>query len=349
MMGPSGSMLTLELVDQESSFPWDDYVHSHPRGTLFHTADWLETCQRTQGARLVKLGFLDAGKPAGIFPVFLRRFGLLQVAASPMKVEDSPYLGPLWTEESHFSAVISGFDRFLRSRGVHFIRFHSMDRLEEGELLRLGYHHILRHTHVIDLTRGEAGVWKRMQGSARRNIRKAEKSGVEVMTADPGEHLETYLELATRLYTDQSKTLPNTAGFYRSILSGALARYTELVVARAEDRIISAAILMVFKDRAFYLDGANDKRFGSLNGSAAVQWFLIRRAIERGCRLYDFVGSDLPWIARFKAKFGGDLVPYSLFEKARPSWVFPLRRLYGSRLKPLAQKLRASLVRVRSP
>jgi hypothetical protein len=339
-------MLTLQEVDRKSSFPWDDYVHGHPRGTLFHTSEWLEACARTQGARLVRLGFLDAGKPVGIFPVFLRRFGILQVAASPMKVEDSPYMGPLWTDESHFHAVIAGFDRHLRKLGVHFIRFHSMDRLEEGDLPRLGYHHILRHTHVIDLTQGETGVWKRMQGSARRNIRKAEKSGVEVTTADPSRHLDTYLDLATRLYMDQSKTLPNTAEFYRSILSGTLARHTELVVARAGDRIISAAILMVFKDRAFYLDGANDKRFGPLNGSAAVQWFLIRRAMEKGCRLYDFVGSDLPWIARFKAKFGGELVQYSLFEKARPSWVFPLRRLYGSRFKPLAQKLRASLVRV---
>src|SRR6476661_8092815 len=86
------SVHTLEVREfSDSAERWDAIALAH--GTLFHSADWLRVLETTQGARLRKLGVYDAGRLVGVLPLFLKRYLMLNVGASPFVVEDTPYLG----------------------------------------------------------------------------------------------------------------------------------------------------------------------------------------------------------------------------------------------------------------
>jgi lipid II:glycine glycyltransferase (peptidoglycan interpeptide bridge formation enzyme) len=65
-----------------------------------------------------------------------------------------------------------------------------------------------------------------------------------------------------------------------------------------------------------------------MSPNSLLQWVGIRDAKASGARRYDFVGSDLPWLARYKAGFGAELREYPCLEFARPRLLFRLRDLY---------------------
>jgi hypothetical protein len=77
-----------------------------------------------------------------------------------------------------------------------------------------------------------------------------------------------------------------------------------------------------------------------LNPSNLVLWKAVERAAERGCREFDFVGSDIPRLARFKESFGGELVEHSCIEWASSRAVWMAREWWRRRGHQLAARLR---------
>src|SRR5258708_3813934 len=50
---------------------WDDYVHRHPSGTLFHLTAWKRAIEKTFGYEPRYLVVEDRGKIRGVLPLFL--------------------------------------------------------------------------------------------------------------------------------------------------------------------------------------------------------------------------------------------------------------------------------------
>ena len=64
-----------------------------------------------------------------------------------------------------------------------------------------------------------------------------------------------------------------------------------MVVASLDGTTIAFALIVHYKDTVYYLDAVSDKRYNKYNANSAIQWFIIRWAIDNGFDYYDFVGS----------------------------------------------------------
>ncbi|WP_447976729.1 lipid II:glycine glycyltransferase FemX [Candidatus Nitrospira bockiana] len=306
---------------------WDLIVERHPAGTLFHTRGWLELLGHTQGARLLALGLFRHGRLVGVCPVFLRRMGPFMIAGSPLVAEDTPYLGPV-VDPAFLPDVLTRLSDILAGHGARFIRmllspaygFAALPRYEVKE----------KRTHVVDLELGRDQLWTRMEGRARTAIRKAEKSNVEIVWASPQSYLEEYWKMVEDVYGRQGRRPPNPLAFYRRLFDTCYPASVAMLLARHEGRMVGGMILAWQKDRAYYLNGASYRSCQPLGVNSLLQWEAMQWAAKLGCRWYDFVGSDLPWLARFKESFGGTLTPYLAIEHAS-SWVVRLcRRQYAT-------------------
>ncbi len=336
---------TLHIVEVGDSFveSWDRYVENNSKGTTFHNTAWLKLCEKHQGIRLVRLTFKENGNLVGVFPLFIKRMAWIKVAASPFTVEDTPYLGPIVDNDQLIPQVILAIEGYLSAQKVNFFRLISHIKHDATLFDQFGYHHTVRHTHILDLSSGKTAVWNKMKGSARTAIRKSEKTGVRVVFAEDKGTLDRFYELSRELYIRQGKVPPNSKLFYSDICFGELRKVSRLVAAEHNGKIIACAIIITSKNVVYYLDAVSDKNYNNLSPSSGIQWFIIQWAIDNGFKYYDFVGSDFPWIAKFKDSFGGSLVEYSLWEKASPSWIMSLRMFYGRSLKPAWQKVKSKL------
>lgn len=172
-----------------------------------------------------------------------------------------------------------------------------------------------------DLLSGFNQLW-------RRNIKKADKAGVEVVhgTCDdlPAFH-EVYVETAQRdRFTPRG--LPYFQRMYRAMTSEDDERLT-LYLARHEGRVLAATTMVTVGRHAWYSYGASSNEGRDVRPSNAIQWAMIRDALARGCAVYDLRGiSDtldpddhLFGLIQFKLGTGGHAQEYL------GEWDLPLR------------------------
>ena len=171
----------------------------------------------------------------------------------------------------------------------------------------------------------------------RRNIRKAEKSGVQVRLGtreDLTDFHRVYVETAER-----DKFTPRGQVYFERMwdaLNGASPNndgYHELTLHLAEyDGHLAAATIMIrVGDRAWYSYGASTTADRDVRPSNALQWHMITRAHEAGCRVYDLRGisatldpaNHLIGLVRFKVGSGGYAQEYV------GEWDYPLRPVWA--------------------
>jgi lipid II:glycine glycyltransferase (peptidoglycan interpeptide bridge formation enzyme) len=168
----------------------------------------------------------------------------------------------------------------------------------------------------------------------RRNIRKAEKSGVQVRVgtrSDLADFHRVYVETAER-----DKFTPRGQVYFERMwdaLNSGDHRYHELTLHLAEhDGHLAAATIMIrVGDRAWYSYGASTTADRDVRPSNALQWHMITRAHEAGCGVYDLRGisatldptNHLIGLVRFKVGSGGYAQEYV------GEWDFALRPIWA--------------------
>ena len=168
----------------------------------------------------------------------------------------------------------------------------------------------------------------------RRNIRKAEKSGVQVRLGtreDLADFHRVYVETAER-----DKFTPRGRVYFERMwdaLNGGDDDHHELTLHLAEyDGHLAAATIMIrVGDRAWYSYGASTTADRDVRPSNALQWHMITRAHEAGCRVYDLRGisatldpaNHLIGLVRFKVGSGGYAQEYV------GEWDYALRPIWA--------------------
>lgn len=320
-------MNELILKDQIPIDEWDNFLSAHKIGTMFHASAWLEILRRNHGGALLRLGFYKGAELVGLLPLIVKKIGPLRVAASPFIVEDTPYLGFV-LDRAHLDASLAVLVDFQERSKIHFLRLLQRENLEPASFEENGFAAIRKHTHILDLSNSEDAIWKGFKGPCRTAVRKAEKEGVEIKKIHDRDFLETYYDMLDQLYRRQGLSTPNSKQFYLDLWDAFARTNLTIFAAIKEQKCIAASIFGHDRDRYYYLNGASLAEYSHLRANNLIHWSAIKYAKSRGALSYDFVGSDIPRLARFKGTFGGELVVCTCLERPSAKWVFLLRKHY---------------------
>lgn len=181
----------------------------------------------------------------------------------------------------------------------------------------------LRGRSEADLLAGMNQLW-------RRNIKKTEKNGVTVRVGDAsdlGTFHQVYLETAERdRFTPRG--LEYFERMYRVMSAEDPARI-RVYLAEHESDVLAATVFIRVGEHAWYSYGASTAAKRELQGSTAIQWRMMRDALDAGATVYDLrgitntVAEDNPHIGliRFKVGTGGEAV------RLAGEWDLPLNRV----------------------
>lgn len=319
-------MLELRELDNDMICKWNELVYSLPGGTIFHTLKWLKIIEKNQHLQTKYIGIFFDNRLVGVFPLFIQKFWFIKVAASPFVVEDTPYMGPV-IDPSHIPDFLPALDAYLKKNKIHYLRIISNSSYDVENADR-SYVFIKKYTHILDLKRTKEELWKNLEGRCRTAIRKARKSGVVVDIMKTRDYINKYYSILEQVYHSQNKPCPNSREFYCDMWDGFSQSNAIFLSARYRGKIIAGVIIISDRDRAYYLNGVSKHEFRFLSASNLLLWEAINIVKEKGAEQFDFVGSDIPRLAKFKKSFGGQLVMHSLVEKSGSKWVSMLRDKY---------------------
>ncbi len=178
--------------------------------------------------------------------------------------------------------------------------------------------------------RDEDALLKGFNQLWRRNIKKADKAGVEV-TRGSYDDLAAFHELYVETAARDAFTPRPLVYFHRMwlALTGEDAARLRLYLARHEDDLVAATTMVQVGEHAWYSYGASSTAKRDVRGSNAIQWRMLRDAREGGAAVYDLRGiSDtldeadpLYGLIQFKLGTGGEAVEYL------GEWDLPINRL----------------------
>ena len=209
-------------------------------------------------------------------------------------------------------------------------------RVERGErLLNIA-------TYVVDLAQSKDDLWKGLNATARKMVRKAEKSGaVFHSTVSNPEVIDAFYRLYLPMARTNRLAIPNRADIDNMSKGGDL-RCTYCT--DKDGRIEIVNLLYLCENIAFYMHGAG--RADITGAGQFIQWNNLLLAQQLGCRWYDLGGvpdpNCLDGIHVFKKSIGGAFV--SLGQEYRCQGTL---FLLAERIRRASRTIRASAVRVR--
>ena len=161
----------------------------------------------------------------------------------------------------------------------------------------------------LDLTRSTGELSAAMRPHWRRQLRKAEKGGLEVVegAADPlfGDFIRLYREMVRRKRFAE----PNDISHFRSTQQRLPPHLKmRILLSKKDGESCSGLVCSAMGDTAIYLFGATSDSALETRGSYLLHWTLIRRLKDFGTRIYDLHGINPeanPGTYRFKAGLCG--------------------------------------------
>ncbi|MFJ4775176.1 lipid II:glycine glycyltransferase FemX [Streptomyces sp. NPDC088762] len=181
----------------------------------------------------------------------------------------------------------------------------------------------LANRSLDDVLKGFNQLW-------RRNIKKAEKAGVEVVQGGY-EDLPTWQHLY-EITAERDKFRPRPLSYFQrqwTALNSEDPNRMRLYIAKHEGEPLAAATMLTVGQHVWYSYGASANHKREVRPSNAMQWRMLRDSYALGAGVYDLRGiSDtldendhLFGLIQFKVGTGGEAVEYV------GEWDFPLNKV----------------------
>ncbi len=308
--------MALRFARIESKDEWETFLLQHAPGALFQSWLWGEV-QHALGFSVWRFGFYNIKELVGIVQIVkvnAKRGKFLHIRHGPVFI-------------SHEKDTWLNFIKIVRDlaqkEGVWFIRMSPL--LEDTHAHKLLFSHlgmIPSAIHamdgelcwVLDLNKTEDELLQQMRKTTRYEIRRALKLGIQVNRYDNETLMDTFLALYKE--TSHRHGFVPHGGLREEFRIFARERKAELFLGSFEGKILAGALVLYYGDCAIYHHGAS--LTSRVPVSYLIQWEAIKRAKERGMKIYNFWGIapeeslHHPWrgITLFKKGFGGRQISY---------------------------------------
>lgn len=317
---------TLAEIEASGYAAWFEANRSALVGrSPFHEPAWLDAVSRGVGFDLAFVGVSDGKDVVAVIPGFLTRRGPFRLFGSPLRGTMTSYLGPValdprlaGTDQRELIVACADFAR--RRWRAGYARFTVRDAPSEptpppGP----AWHQQHPPSYRLDLSPGEEAVFASLRSSCRRNVRKTQRDGVEIVPFGDARLFHGMLQDTFRRHASTSW---HTVRFFETIMGELIPRGLLWGWgARYDGRIIAAGLFLHDDREVHFLSGASVSGYGTLPTSYLLHWHAIAHATREGLTVFNTEASGIRSIDRFKESFNPVLERRgTLMWAPRPVW-----------------------------
>ena len=278
--------VVVRSLDAASEAAWDRFVDATPTGTFFHRAGWAKVIEAAFGhATHFTLAERD-GAITGVLP--LGRVKTLAFGDTLISVPFCVYGGPLAADAESEAALVAHAQALLERTGASALEFRQLappaDALPDGWLERPDLYVTFRKKIVAD---HEANM-KAIPRKQRAMVRKAIQNGLTSVIGRDIDGLH-------RIYAESVRNLgtPVFSRRYFRILMQVFGNDADVVTILNKDLPVAAVMNFYFRDQVLPYYGGGTLAARACAGNDFLYWETMRRAADRGCRLFDFGRSKI--------------------------------------------------------
>jgi len=277
---------------------WDRFVHAHPEGTFFHLAGWRTVLERAFGHRSYYLLAQDDAGVQGVLPLARVRSRLFGDAliSTPFCV----YGGAIATSEATRRALEDSAFDLAQSLGVDYLELRNRRRCRPelpSKDLYVTFRKQIHPDHEANL----AAIPRKQRAMVRKGI-----------GAGLGVELDDGVDRLYRVYSDSVRNLgtPVFSRRYLDVLREVFPKECEVQSITLAGTPVAAVLSFYFRDEVLPYYGGGTAQARDCYANDFMYWALMRRAAERGVRIFDYGRSKRDSGSfRFKTHWGFEPEP----------------------------------------
>jgi hypothetical protein len=312
------SASNMEVVDPAVYPGWDELVASHPAATFFHTAGWARVLSETYGYHAAYFIARDRERLATLIPFMEIQSWITGKRGVSLPFTDE--CAPILQDGMCGGSALSHVMEVAGGRGWKTVEFRGRVRELSDPPSAEEY-----LSHELDLTETEEALCSRFRPNVQRNIRKAERAGIEVSIDGTSLGVREFYRMNCLTRRDHGLP-PQPLLFFENLRKHVLEKdLGTLLLARYRGKAIAGAVFLHFGRMAIYKYGASDRRHQDLRANNLVFREGIRILCARGFQSLSFGRTDLAHegLRQFKLSWGPKetRLQYYRFDVRSKTWL----------------------------
>ncbi len=306
---------------------FNQFIAEHETGDLLQAWEWGDLKSKS-GWKPIRVLAEKDGKIVAAASLLKR--SIPKVGKSIIYASRGPVLDT--TNAALVNEFIAGLRPLLRRHGAILLKIDPPvpveDTVSKANIEAAGFQRISLEgfggtqplcVMQLDLMRDKVALLQSFKEKWRYNIRLSERKGIKVREVCTREDLPVFYELLKET-CERDGFLVRGYTYFEDMWDALEPKgYLNLAIAYYEDTPLSGVLIYTFGDRAWYTYGASSNLHRNLMPNHLIQWKMICRAIDAGCKWYDFRGvspksgagdDHLEGLNRFKEGFNPRFVEY---------------------------------------
>jgi FemAB-related protein (PEP-CTERM system-associated) len=290
----------IKTLDVANYQRWDDFVQTSTDATFFHQAGWKEVIERAFGHKTYFFYAEIEGKITGILP--LVHINSLFFGNTLVSIAPCVYGGIVSGDEQSYLELDKEACRLAEELGV--------DSLEMRNRVQKNRERPYKKLYVTFRKELDADVEKNFLAIPRKQramVRKGIEAGLTSV-------IDSNIDRIYRAYSESVRNLgtPVFSKKYFQTLKDVFADQCEVLTVEHKGQLIASVMSFYFKDEILPYYGGGTDLARELKGNDFMYWEVMRRAVEKGIKVFDFGRSKIGTGSySFKKNWG--FIPAPLF------------------------------------
>jgi len=289
---------------------WDDYVLTIKNTSIFYSSFWAKVLQQSYGYKPIYVTQFSNSSLETLVP--LMSINSKITGARGVSLPFTDYCNPLVSDQKYFETIFQELISVGQNSNWKSLEFKGGAELFQDKQCSLNF-----YNHVLHLT-DETSLHAKLKTNTKRNIKKAEREGVQVFIDNSSDSMENFYRL--NCITRKKHGLPpQPKQFFKNFYEFIIKENHGIIVSAVKnDTILAASIFLHFKDRVVYKYGASDTKHLHLRANNLVMWEAIKYYTEKKLTFFDFGKTDLTneGLRRYKLSWGAEekLIKYFKYD-----------------------------------
>jgi len=313
---------------------WDSFIDKHPHGTVFQSHSMYLLFQNTKKFKPVILAALDENKLTAILlAVIIKEYSSpIGFFTSRTVIYGGPLIDPsVKNSDEVLDSMLKELIHQVKNKSIfiQFRNFFDWDK-QKQVFTNNGFNNLERLNLLVDTSSDEI-IKKRMSNSKIRQVKKALKTGAEIIHPENIDQVNKFYDILYYLYKYKvKKPLPDRSffeNFYEQTKNGKLG---VILLIKYNNEIVGGIVSPVHKGKIiyeWYICGL-DKEYKEVYPSVLATWAGIDYAVKNNLRTFDFMGVGVPGrdygVREFKKKFGGEMVNFGRFGRVNNKFLYSI-------------------------
>ena len=315
-----------DIIDPLATVNYDKMLSDTPGASFFHTSAWARVLVESYRYNPIYFADISSDRFSTLVPLMEIRSVLTGKRGVSLPFTD--YCEPITPAGEDCSGLLDSIIKFGRKAGWKYVEFRP-----GRELTHFTPASAMHFGHALDISNGESALLSGFRESTQRNIKKADKEGVDVTISHSSESVAEFFRLNC-LTRKMHGLPPQPYRFFKKIYEHIISKGHGIVaLASAQGKYVAASVYFNFGSQAIYKYGASDRNYQHLRANNKVMWEAIRYYAERGYKSFCFgrTEPDNTGLLQFKRGWGAEeyMINYYKYDLRRNSPVKDISKLHG--------------------